>query len=85
MGATCVLKSPKNSSFDQDIFRNLNVSHRTLELLSKYYESGCEKVFVRGIHLDNYVPQVDLISDKEKLKEDNITLYPTGKYYTCLI
>ena len=42
-------------------------------------------MFVRGINLDNYVPQVDLISDKEKLKEDNITLYPTGKYYTCLI
>ena len=38
-------------------------------------------MFVRGIHLDNYVPQVDLISDKEKLKEDNITLYPIGEYW----
>ena len=40
-------------------------------------------MFVRGIHLDNYVPQVDLISDKEKLKEDNITLYPTGSIGGC--
>ena len=82
VGATCVLKSPYyNSSIDRDmsIFRNLNVSHRTLQLLAKYYEDGCERVFVNGIQLDNYVPSVDVISDKEKLKKDNITFHPTGK------
>lgn len=78
VGATCVLKKAKNSSIDQDIFRNLNVSHHTLELLAKYYEEGCERVFVNGIQLDNYVPRVDVITNKDKLKKDNITVYPTG-------
>ena len=78
VGATCVLKTPFNSSIDKDSIRNLNVSHHTLQLLARYYEEGCEKVFVNGIRLDNYVPQVQVLQDEKKLEKDNITFHPTG-------
>ena len=71
VGATCVLKSAFNSTLDADIFRNFNVSHHTLQLLSKYYEDGCQRVFVPGIHLENYVPAADVIPNLPEEDSDN--------------
>ncbi|XP_053393737.1 ATP-binding cassette sub-family A member 2-like isoform X2 [Mercenaria mercenaria] len=77
VGATCVLKSPYNSSIDLDIFKNLNLSDHTLQLLSRYYERGCERVFVQGIQLENYVPRAAVVSDKGKLVEIPDFIKPT--------
>ncbi|KAK3577511.1 hypothetical protein CHS0354_026468 [Potamilus streckersoni] len=84
VGATCVLKKPFNNSFDSDIFHSLNISQQTFELLSRYYEPGCERVFVSGIRLENYVPQAAVISTKGQADQINSTSHPPdvkGKYY----
>lgn len=78
VGATCVLKTPFNGSLDTDIFRNLNLSDHTLQLLSRYYERGCERVFVPGIRLENYVPRAAIISNKGKFVELPDFVTPTS-------
>lgn len=79
VGATCVLKSPFNSSLDVDIFNNLNLSDHTLWLVSRYYEEGCERVFVPGIRLENYVPQAAVIDNEQIDDETGKNVRPTGK------
>jgi len=57
VAATCVLKSPFNSSFDADRLRMINSSSsEQLVLLERYYQAGCESVFVNGLPLMNFVP-----------------------------
>lgn len=58
LGATCVLKKPFNNSFDADILKTItqNYSSSTFQLLSRYFEPGCESVFVHGLPLSNFVP-----------------------------
>jgi len=81
VGATCVLKSPFNSSLDADIFKNLNLSDHTLWLVSRYFEEGCERVFVPGIRLENYVPQAAVIPDKGQINTGGSgkSVRPTGR------
>jgi len=71
VGATCVLKSPFNNTLDMDILKNLaqNISEHTFRLLAYYYREGCERVFVPGIRLENYVPQAAVISNQGRLEE----------------
>ena len=56
VAATCVLRSPFNSSFDAALLRQVNFTHQSYDLLSKYFEPSCESVFVRGLRLENFVP-----------------------------
>lgn len=52
VGATCVLESPlSNFHLDQ-----INLSVRNFQLLSDYFESSCQDVFVPGLPLENFVP-----------------------------
>ena len=61
IGATCVLKSPFNSTFDRDAAIRLKYYPHQFELFSKYFNKGCRSVFQPGIHLDNYIPDADVI------------------------
>ena len=63
VAATCVLKSPFNSSFDADRLRTLNFTSRSQQLLEKYFEAGCESVFVKGLPMMNFVPPAAVIID----------------------
>ncbi|XP_052774715.1 ATP-binding cassette sub-family A member 2-like isoform X2 [Mya arenaria] len=90
VGATCVLKSPFNSTLDSDVLRTLNQNNsaHTLRLLSHYYQAGCERVFVPGIQLENYVPQAAVISNNGRLEELHsgqdvppTMSMPDGRYY----
>jgi len=63
VAATCVLKSPFNSSFDADRLRTMNFTTRSQQLLEKYYEAGCESVFVKGLAMMNFVPPAPVIID----------------------
>lgn len=59
VGSMCLLKSPYNSSFDYDV-RSVNISLEALRLLRRYYIPDCNSVFVEGMHLDHFVPQVPI-------------------------
>ena len=61
IGATCVLKSPFNSSFDRDAFLALKNNPHSFELVLKYFNTECQGVFQRGIFLDHYLPDADVI------------------------
>ena len=61
VAATCVLKSPFNSSFDADRLRTLNFTSHSQQLLEKYFEAGCESVFVKGLPMMNFVPPAPVI------------------------
>jgi len=65
VAATCVLKSPYNSSFDADRLRTLNFTSRRSQqlLLERYFEPGCESVFVKGLPMMNFVPPAPVIID----------------------
>jgi len=63
VAATCVLKSPFNSSFDADRLRTLNFTRSSQQLLEKYFEAGCESVFVKGLPMRNFVPPAAVIID----------------------
>lgn len=63
VAATCVLKSPFNSSFDADRLRTLNFTSQSQQLLEKYFEAGCESVFVKGLPMMNFVPPAPVIID----------------------
>jgi len=63
VAATCVLKSPFNSSFDADRLRTLNFTSHSQHLLEKYFEAGCESVFVKGLPMMNFVPPAPVIID----------------------
>ena len=73
VGATCLLKAPFNSSFDHDAAIELRSHPRSFELLSRYFNEECRSVFQPGIHLDNYIPDADVIH--------NASWY--GKYLSC--
>ncbi|XP_050394470.1 ATP-binding cassette sub-family A member 2 [Patella vulgata] len=66
LGATCVLRSAHNSSFDTDLLRDNNFDYKTFELLSRYYNEECQQVFTSGLHLDSYIP--DAISPTSSTK-----------------
>lgn len=78
VAATCLLKSPFNSSFDSDILKSFNISKQTFELLSKYYASGCERAFSPGTQLKNYVPRASTVANIPDL---NITELMHGEFY----
>ena len=61
VSATCVLKFPFNSSFDADRLRSLNFTSRSQRLLERYFEAGCESVFVKGLPMMNFVPPAPVI------------------------
>ncbi|GCC24766.1 hypothetical protein chiPu_0003168 [Chiloscyllium punctatum] len=57
IGATCVLKTPYNSTLDQ-LVQTLNLStSETKMLASKYFDSMCLDSFTQGLPLSNFVPQ----------------------------
>lgn len=56
VAATCILRSPFNSSFDADILKNINSTYRNFNLLNRYFVPACESVFVGGLPLQNFVP-----------------------------
>uniref|UniRef100_A0A4W3GWE2 ATP-binding cassette sub-family A member 2 n=1 Tax=Callorhinchus milii TaxID=7868 RepID=A0A4W3GWE2_CALMI len=56
IGATCVLKTPYNSTLDQ-LVQTLNLStSETKMLASKYFDSMCLDSFTQGLPLSNFVP-----------------------------
>ena len=63
VAATCVLRSALNSSFDTDRLRSVNFTSRSQRLVERYFEPGCESVFVRGLPLMNFVPPATVIID----------------------
>ena len=68
VAATCVLRSPFNSSFDAAAprLRAMNYSGAdspAAHLLQRYFEPGCESVFVRGLPMTNFVPPAAVIVD----------------------
>ncbi|GAB1604923.1 ATP-binding cassette sub-family A member 2-like, partial [Argonauta hians] len=75
VGATCVLKSPYNVSFSG------NDLHKNYKLLLKYFEDSCEKVFVHGLPLDNFVPPLPLSKDKNNKMKSNITWPTENEHY----
>nr|XP_042904131.1 ATP-binding cassette sub-family A member 2 isoform X3 [Parasteatoda tepidariorum] len=84
VGATCVLKSPFNNSFDA----RMNFSARNYDLLSAYFEPSCESVFVPGLPLDNFVPPPPTNSPHISNLLFNFTTVrttesPTRYYPTC--
>ena len=85
IGSKCILKSAHNSSFDFDVMKNDNMSRREMHLLLKYYTSRCSDVFVSGIHLNHYVPQVQVLMEKLQLGQLT-TINTEGNYidYNCI-
>lgn len=84
IGSKCLLKSARNSSFDFDVMKTLNMSRGEMHLLLEYYTSKCSDVFVSGIHLNHYVPQVPVVM--EQIKQELLTTVNSeGKYidYNC--
>ena len=62
IGATCVLKSPFNSSFIHDTRITKKSRPHSFKLLSEYFNKECNSVFQPGIYLDNYIPNADIIN-----------------------
>lgn len=75
IGATCVLKSPFNTTFDIDYLK-----HKNYKLLLKYFEPSCEKVFVHGLPLENFVPPLPIHDKKHQI--DYSKPKPAERYYT---
>uniref|UniRef100_A0A3Q0S7A0 ATP-binding cassette sub-family A member 2 n=1 Tax=Amphilophus citrinellus TaxID=61819 RepID=A0A3Q0S7A0_AMPCI len=56
VGATCILKTPFNSTLDQ-LARTLNPSaNNSKTLAAKYFDSMCLDSFTQGVPLSNFVP-----------------------------
>lgn len=56
MGATCVLKTPFNSTLDQ-LAQTLNPSNNNSKTLAaQYFDSMCLDSFTQGVPLSNFVP-----------------------------
>ncbi|XP_033096938.1 ATP-binding cassette sub-family A member 2-like isoform X2 [Anneissia japonica] len=55
VGATCVVKTPFNSTLDVQL-KELNYSS-SIKLTDKYYDSMCRQSFKKGHMLKNYVPE----------------------------
>ena len=87
VSATCVLKTPFNSSFDEAILKQLNFTYRNFELLDRYFEQSCESVFQKGLPLENFVPPAPTDSPlTEAIKDKNKTAVVTpGKYNNIYI
>lgn len=66
VGATCILKSPFDSDYDNFVFGKMNFSLQNYELLLKYFEPSCKKVFFRGLPLDNFVPRVSKLANPDQ-------------------
>ena len=69
IGATCVLRSPFNI-FDIDYLK-----HKNYKLLLKYFEPSCEKVFVHGLPLENFVPPLPTVDDKKHVNCKYFTFF----------
>ena len=77
VGATCVLRSAHNSSFDSELIAQINHTRRNYRLLERYFEPRCRDVFVHGITLNNFVPEAgtpDVMptSSSEETDADNV-------------
>jgi len=83
VGATCVLKSPFNSSFDADRLRTLNFTSRSQRLLEKYFEAGCESVFVKGLPMMNFVPPAPVIIDIDTINNSSPLASGKSLYSLC--
>lgn len=58
VSATCLLKSA-NMSFDVVNAFNATIGQRRdFKVLKEYFEADCERVFVDGLPLKNFVPQI---------------------------
>lgn len=56
VGATCVLKTPFNSTLDQ-LAQTLNPSaNNSKTLAARYFDSMCLDSFTQGVPLSNFVP-----------------------------
>lgn len=56
MGATCVLKTPFNSTLDQ-LAQTLNPNaNDSKTLAARYFDSMCLDSFTQGVPLSNFVP-----------------------------
>lgn len=73
VAATCVLRTPFNSSYDSDILKRVNTTYRNFRLLDKYFISSCESVFVGGLPLQNFVPPAVTVSPLV-VKNDSLPL-----------
>ncbi|XP_021369630.1 ATP-binding cassette sub-family A member 2-like isoform X2 [Mizuhopecten yessoensis] len=73
VGATCVLKSTHDRTFGFHNPSNITGNQKQFELLYRYYETQCGKVFVSGIHIKSYVPRVQIINNEDNL-DDNYTI-----------
>jgi len=61
LGATCVLKTPFNSSFDFDVLLSrLNDTRQNFPLIKDYFDDSCQSVFVGSQPLMNFVPPVSV-------------------------
>ena len=82
-GATCVLKSPFNNSFDADMLKRLNFSYGDFKMVSHYFNPECESVFVRGLPLENFVPPAPTVAPAKgphgRLTRNNTPSIPYGK------
>ena len=78
VGATCVLKSAYNSTFDFDWIHSSNYSAKDFELLRRYYSAECGNVFVSGIHINSYTPQVPILQPGSL--KDNVSVPVPSKY-----
>ncbi|KAK3087439.1 hypothetical protein FSP39_005943 [Pinctada imbricata] len=89
VGATCVLRSAYNSTFDVDWIHSANYSDKNFELLRRYYSDKCGSVFVSGIHIASYTPQVPFVHPKNLKNGTSIKPIPTNPqnkkpyYPTC--
>ncbi|XP_064616373.1 ATP-binding cassette sub-family A member 2-like [Liolophura sinensis] len=83
IGATCVLKSPFNSTLDMQLLKGLNNTLKNYDLLAKYFEPSCQSVFVHGLPLENFVPRAPTVSafTDENNTMSSVTASPTENIY----
>jgi len=81
ISATCVLKTPFNSSFDADVIRSMNVTRRRdFRLISRYFDAACESVFVGGLQLMNFVPPASVLSPRNDTNCNNDGMFSSVTY-----
>lgn len=80
VGATCILKSLHDHTFDLNMNITGKKKQKQFELLYRYYEPECGRVFVPGIHIQSYVPRVQMIDEKDNMDANNTIPSPGAVY-----
>ncbi|XP_041370956.1 ATP-binding cassette sub-family A member 2-like [Gigantopelta aegis] len=80
VGATCVFQSTLNSSYDLDVIK-FNEIHGYLELLAKFYEPQCAKVFAPGFHIPQHSPRMKDFGDQNNSFYPLVPSYLTDHFY----